>query len=635
MPAALHKPLLLDHHSPTDARIKSASQVAGPAFFEPGPVRAGALAGSRALSKQQKLADSSFFRFSELPLEIRQQIWQLAGLGLWVVEVEVKKPDGQWRLERKGAIRPSSLSLLLACDESRQQCLEAYERSSTTTGKEPIRFDWDVLYLKSLNFSDEFTRPNFLEMIQRWNPIDDLDYGIADRSNKWDGRPDNLDMVRTLAIHRDTLTQTGDDYECVLRHFFPRLQLLMVLIDDDVAIKTAWGVKDNDFRPFAVVSEKNKHYEMYVEMEIEKRLKREEQDYKQYTAPVLRVMGCQLPVCGRYPQLLDNLQDIFPNIFELGSNEWFLPTKDGNFLKIKMNYDDPTIRTSDLDTQTASPSALIAFMDQFHNLRSRWRSNTCEEDTEKVINICVEVQKDIINSQAVSEETTLIAHAIRLVALLHDVQEVISNHLPVASMEQFSKVTNEQFSTSAMEHTSDKKNPAIKLSRCNDANNPPNSKYANRNTLTLMIRDVVRVTKQLITGGDAANSPSLFCVLCLFSLIHYQLRPGVVEYLDTMPGEEEFLDVWEELCESYSGSPNCWHPLRPDWNVDEFGTIAGSLARHMESFHGLWISQGISRGGKDMPFAKKIAKFCLPEPVDFDGDDGDDGGIEDDEDDDK
>jgi hypothetical protein len=261
-----------------------------------------------------------------------------------------------------------------------------------------------------------------------------------------------------------------------------------------------------------------------------------------------------------------------------------------------MNYDDPTIRTSDLDTQTASPSALIAFMDQFHNLRSRWRSNTCEEDTEKVINICVEVQKDIINSQAVSEETTLIAHAIRLVALLHDVREVISNHLPVASMEQLSKVTNEQFSTFAMEHTSDKKNPAIKLSRCNDANNPPNSKYANRNTLTLMIRDVVRVTKQLITGGDAANSPSLFCVLCLFPIIHYQLLPGAIEYLDTMPGEPDFQGAWKELCKTYSKSQSCWHPLRPDWNMDNHRSTDGVLARHMKSFHELWISQGNSRG---------------------------------------
>lgn len=201
-----------------------------------------------------------------------------------------------------------------------------------------IRFDWDVLYLKSLRFSDDFIQPNFLETIERWGPIDDL-YDIADGSNKWNGRPDNFDMVRTLAIHRDTLTQTNDDYECVLRHFFPRLQLLMVLIDDDVAIKKAWGVKDNDFReyegdwgdypprcyftqkstgPFTVVSEKNRCYEEYVITDIKKRFEREEQDYKDYTAPDIRIMGCWLPpgvnipLCGRYPQLQDDLQDVFP-----------------------------------------------------------------------------------------------------------------------------------------------------------------------------------------------------------------------------------------------------------------------------------------------------------------------------------
>lgn len=59
--------------------------------------------------------------------------------------------------------------------------------------------------------------------------------------------------------------------------------------------------------PFTVLSEKNTYYEKYVEMDIGKRLNREEQDYKQYTALVLRIMGCRfppgvnIPVCGRYP----------------------------------------------------------------------------------------------------------------------------------------------------------------------------------------------------------------------------------------------------------------------------------------------------------------------------------------------
>jgi hypothetical protein len=61
--------------------------------------------------------------------------------------------------------------------------------------------------------------------------------------------------------------------------------------------------------PFSIVSEKNTCYKKYIEMDIEKRFKREDQDYIGYTAPALHVIGCRLspglkiPICGRYPDL--------------------------------------------------------------------------------------------------------------------------------------------------------------------------------------------------------------------------------------------------------------------------------------------------------------------------------------------
>jgi hypothetical protein len=102
------------------------------------------------------------------------------------------------------------------------------------------------------------------------------------------------------------------------------------LIDDGVAINKAWDVENNDFKeyesdwfdypprrhfteestgPFTIVSEKNTCYKKYIEMDIEKRFKREDQDYIGYTAPALHVIGCRLspglkiPICGRYPDL--------------------------------------------------------------------------------------------------------------------------------------------------------------------------------------------------------------------------------------------------------------------------------------------------------------------------------------------
>lgn len=70
---------------------------------------------------------------------------------------------------------------------------------------------------------------------------------VTDRSDKWIGRPRHFKKVHALAINRELLTQMIDDYECTIRHFFPRLELLVVLIDDGIVIHEAW---DSDFKAY-------------------------------------------------------------------------------------------------------------------------------------------------------------------------------------------------------------------------------------------------------------------------------------------------------------------------------------------------------------------------------------------------
>ena len=262
--------------------------------------------------------DSSFTLFPEFPPEIRLSIWRHALLVPRIVEVDF---DKNW------FYRSRTLPPLLACNrESRIECLKAYPTCSDAV-PEWIRFDWDILYLKQLDFSHSFIKPEYTYLsIQRWDPQEEEE--ISDESDKWMGRPVHFEDVTALAINREVLTQTFDDYECIIRHFFPHVKLLIVLIDDGITIHEAWDVKEGDFKayesdwgdfcprwnftrastgPFTCVSDENEDYETYVEKQMIKRFQREQDDYKDYNAPLINVRGCwlppgvEIPECGRWP----------------------------------------------------------------------------------------------------------------------------------------------------------------------------------------------------------------------------------------------------------------------------------------------------------------------------------------------
>jgi hypothetical protein len=255
--------------------------------------------------------------FPKLPTEIRIKIWRFVISVPRIVEVIF---NDYWQY--KNTNPPPVIS---TCAESRYESLKAYY--STITGPEWIRCDLDVLYLKYLDFYDNkgFDRRRFQGSIQRWDPQDE---DVSTESNKWIGRPQSFEMVSILAINREVLTQTWDDYECIIRYFFPSLKLLVVLVDDAIAIEYVWDIKSNDFEvyegnwgefppywefirgstgPFTIISIENMRYKEYIEIQMEKRFKREEEDYKDYIAPSICIMGywlppgVDIPECGRWP----------------------------------------------------------------------------------------------------------------------------------------------------------------------------------------------------------------------------------------------------------------------------------------------------------------------------------------------
>jgi hypothetical protein len=277
-------------------------------------------------------ATGSFTLFPRLPAEIRIRIWHHAISVPRIVEVEemddprrisgtVGLSNERWKFKNT-----NPPPLLSTCKESRQEILKEYKNYTDVTmsiaGPEWIRFDWDILYLKNLDFAKNgygFTLPGFERSIQRWRPADIFDAifdTITEESDKWIGRPDLFQHVTTLAINRETFYfGTYDDCECIIRHFFPNLAVLIILIGNDINTELECRIKENDFAPYDVdwdrrfprydavppgkgpfnyLTEVNRHYGEYIMEDVETRFLREE-EYAGYATPVIEVMGCDLP----------------------------------------------------------------------------------------------------------------------------------------------------------------------------------------------------------------------------------------------------------------------------------------------------------------------------------------------------
>src|SRR3984885_7349446 len=124
-----------------------------------------------------------------------------------------------------------------------------------------------------------------------------------------------------------------------------------------------------------------------------------------------------------------------------GSSEWFLPTRDGAGLRIRMKYDDPKFGIHDRGlssylaaTQPQSKDSLIDFLKQFHDIHSRW-DNHYEPATENLITLCAKIQEDTLSRTSripanLSEDNLLIALSLRTLALAYN-YSLVELNLPL------------------------------------------------------------------------------------------------------------------------------------------------------------------------------------------------------------
>lgn len=208
-----------------------------------------------------------------------------------------------------------------------------YSTSSIVTSMaspEWTRYDWDILKLKDLELAEEgegATQTRFRNKISRWEDHIDAFHHSPTRingSNRWIGRPDGFAMVQALAVdsHRifSTLKGDFDDVECIIRHFFPNLSLLVVLIVeppdgtwsqkgdqeqylihetftnyDSRFVSSCYPFQSRTGGPFRVPSAENTSYVEYVLKGVQKRFQREKDDYHWYTPPQIIVRVSSLP----------------------------------------------------------------------------------------------------------------------------------------------------------------------------------------------------------------------------------------------------------------------------------------------------------------------------------------------------
>lgn len=261
---------------------------------------------------------AAFHLFPSLPFEIRLQIWAHA-IALprlvilenrWPASDSPKRrlgyPPGYGGFDYYNKVPPPMLS---TCRDARIESLRAYESSNCISGPLWIRFDCDIVHMKNFSFSHQESKYNS----RRGSRLNFT-------SDSWSGRPSPFEHIRCLAIHRELQLQnelrTGNGLERTIRHFFPNLELLVILIDDTWDIDKVWQVEKQNYRLYEAGNKKtlrtrqefleadidslhdckvNRNYERFILVGLRKGYDHLDRHYS-YKSPLTIIMGTTSPL---------------------------------------------------------------------------------------------------------------------------------------------------------------------------------------------------------------------------------------------------------------------------------------------------------------------------------------------------
>ena len=256
-------------------------------------------------------------------------------------------------------------------------------------------------------------------------------------------------------------------------------------------------------------------------------------------------------------------------------------------------------------------NAILVFVRQFYNLNTRW-GHRFEESTMEIIDECVELQETVIEQlrpsrderEPLTEENLLIASTLRLIALLHSIEDVAGYMLPMSN-ETFIKTMFLQPKVATEELGSD---PSLEVSRC------ATPRADEGVDISLMLQDIVKIAQRLLLRGEPKDWPVVFCVLCLLRLIGDQFSTTVAYIDDVFVGRHELNGVIESLCGLYLLSTKECDPLVEDWDSKTYGELVGTESPLVECFDAmieLWIDEDFVAADYNNEMPTKIDRFMV------------------------
>ncbi|CAD6455921.1 c6ce32fd-c421-490e-9901-f338966834da [Sclerotinia trifoliorum] len=243
-----------------------------------------------SISRSTSLSKLTYFAlFSNLPFELRAEVWAFALLEPHTIELEF--PPLMDTIPQRSFRIKTPHPLLSACKESRAEMLKRYRLSEYSRHNSfSINFAFNSLFLKNLDFG--FSRGC-------WSPTTNtlssgvhlmLLLGI-------------FDCVESLVISRESILDAECEAENIIRHWFPNLCLLIVTVgfrsEDELVLKrySQLVLHPEDDRHISVLSSTppmcqwDAIYASGIKVNMQRRFARQERIHRNYIAPIVNVVS--------------------------------------------------------------------------------------------------------------------------------------------------------------------------------------------------------------------------------------------------------------------------------------------------------------------------------------------------------